>query len=282
METVDLNSWAEFRGTIEDIRQRFGRLQLTDSVSKKNVILFRGHGDAAWCLQTTLERWTDQRLSVHDYMIYADRCSNELESLTGRRWDISSISNLEEKIRANQDSFRVYLPCYEYLVYLRHHGFPSPLLDWTASPYIAAYFAYCDRPPTDRVRVAVYAYIERPHGSKGGVGGHPMISVQGPFVSAHSRHFAQKAWYTTATKYEYEKEKHFFCNHSAVFTMADTNPSLPKNHQDVLFKVTIPASDRLSALQELNDYNINHFTLFQTEDALVKALAIREFDLDDT
>lgn len=42
------------------------------------------------------------------------------------------------------------------------------------------------------------------------------------------------------------------------------------------------SGDRIAALRELgNDCSINHFTLFQSEDALIKALAIREFDLEN-
>jgi hypothetical protein len=65
-----------------------------------------------------------------------------------------------------------------------------------------------------------------------------------------------------------------------VFSADDKDDEALSNEQDLLIKITLPTKVRLPALEELNDYNINHFTLFQTEDALIKALAIREFEVE--
>jgi hypothetical protein len=82
------------------------------------------------------------------------------------------------------------------MAYLRHHGFPSPLLDWSSSPYVAAYFAFAE-PVEDGKNVAIYAYRERGDGGfKIGGNDEPFIRQLGPYVSGPKRHFAQRSQYT--------------------------------------------------------------------------------------
>ena len=276
MQTIKLQSWNEFRRAIEDVRLKYGNFKrpLDNGLvyDRKNRILFRGQSDAAWPLNTTLERKSTQPFDILKYMLLATGCVKELESFTGHRWNTDDYPDLKKGIEETQDSCRICLPHYDYLVYLRQFGFPSPLLDWTESPYIAAYFSYLDTHEAENV--SVYCYIEYPESGKSFSGGEPLITVKGPHVRTHARHFAQKAWYTVATKWKYDEKAHFFCSHELVFDRND-----PK--QDVLIKIELPASDRKQALEELNDYNINHFTLFQSEDSLVKALELKTFDMRD-
>jgi hypothetical protein len=275
MKTIRVSSWDCFDKALEQVRREYGpyRRKLPDGqVFQPNVgILFRGQADHRWKLETTLERRTSAEYDIGRYLARATSAVNELESFTGAKWNVPSWQVLEQEIKDKSGVSTVHLPAYDYLVYLRHHGYPSPLLDWTESPYIAAYFAYLN---AKKNNPAVYCYIERPQLWKDGTGGVPMISLKGPYVSTDKRHFAQKAWYTLSTCWDCAGKRHVFCPHERIFEKND-------QRQDALVKLVLPVGDRIAALGRLSDYNINHFTLFQSEDSLVKALESKHFDQID-
>ena len=61
-EKHDLDSWDDYRGLIQSIRDKYGWLRITEDYSKKNIVLFRGHTDSKWPLKTTLERCISEKL----------------------------------------------------------------------------------------------------------------------------------------------------------------------------------------------------------------------------
>lgn len=277
METIRLKTWEDFAGAIHSVRERYGSYQDPDfpmagqDYERRNTILFRGQADEQWLLSTTLERRATGQFDILKYLECAIRNLSEIESFTGRRWNIPPFRELRKAVETSLACSFAVLPVYDYLVYLRHHGFPSPLLDWTESPYVAAYFGYIEPSDNDR---AIFCFVDNTDGSKGATVGDALITQHGPYVTTDKRHFAQKAWYTICTKRNDQEKCDYFCAHEEAFARDDET-------QDVLIKIVLPATDRRRALLSLNDYNINHFTLFQSEDSLVHAIASRVFDIDD-
>lgn len=266
MEEITAKTWDEFKSAISGFRRRHGRRG-----TAKSTILFRGHENASWTLQTALERVADGRISLPAYLRLALEGKNEIETFSGHDWRLKSWKDVCAELRGDAAS-PVHLPAYAYLVYLRQHGFPSPLLDWSESPYVAAFFAFEARTAADAV--AVYCYSEAPAGMKRVEREDAFIELQGPYVTADKRHFSQKASYTIAVRWDDARKEHFFTPHEDAFRN-------PKN-QDFFLKITMPGALRREVLRELADYNITRFTLLHSEDALVQSLAMRAFDLADT
>ena len=51
--------------------------------------------------------------------------------------------------------------------------------------------------------------------------------------------------------------------------------------QDLLWKFTLPGSIRTEVLRRLDAFNLNAYSLFQTEEKMLETLALREIDLLD-
>jgi hypothetical protein len=155
----------------------------------------------------------------------------------------------------------------EYVAHLRHHGFPSPLLDWSLSPYIAAFFAFRDTVPTAEKR-SIFVYCERPGGVKGGTIGTPMIQPVVWHSPLPRRHFLQQSVYTVCESANDRKWQ--FDSHQKVFDHPNFSP-----RQDFLGRFIIPSTEREKVLGLLDQYNLNAFSLFESEESLLETVWLR-------
>ena len=266
MQELMVNCWEEFEEQLDRLDIARNESASGRPRSSSNEYLFRGHSDSTWLLETTLDRFFSKPLSLFDYYRHAFMASSKIGAFTEVKWNIPSLDEYEQWLRDHDHLSFHDFKAYDYFAYLRHHGFPSPLLDWTQSPYISAFFAF--RSVSTGVKsVAVYAYQEYPGVGKFRSSSAPSIHRLGPYVSAHKRHFLQQSQYTFCTEIVDEAVR--YTKHQSVV-------SRNNQEQDLLWKFIIPVSERRSFLARLNRMNINSFSLFGSEDILVETIALSD------
>lgn len=110
--------------------------------SLPNPYIYRGHSNAAWKLESTLER------------------------LIGAKWDCKAAEKFEVFSMQNfKSKFHLYdrendqpLSKLGWLSIMQHYGVPTRLLDFTESPYVALYFAIEGYDPSCSDDLAIYAF----------------------------------------------------------------------------------------------------------------------------
>jgi len=254
MEKRILTSWEEFEEKIVEINERSRELQDKDQLSRMEYPLFRGHSDSGWHLESTLDR-IQKGMSWSRCLHIIKVVREHVATCTGKKWDLG-----KEEPKSSLGDFDLPIPTYEFMAYLRHNEFPSPLIDWTKSPYIAAYFAFRDiYSKAEYVSIFVY---------RGDImcGGSPSMWILGPSIKTYQTHFLQQSEYSIC--YRKENEEIYFANHEEVKEDIED--------EGVLIRYDIPASERQTVLEKLDSMNITAYSLFGSEPSLMETLALRE------
>ncbi|MEW6536634.1 MAG: FRG domain-containing protein [Candidatus Auribacterota bacterium] len=259
------DTWEDFLDHYKQLKElKENQKKETDSFVDKP--LFRGQANAEWILQTTLERYTKKKLTVDEYFRKIYLVNNYIATCTGKKWDLSDLAeehwSLFEKPRT-----------LEFITYLRQNGFPSPFLDWTYSPYIAIFFAikHCLRESYEEF--AVFAYFGMFGAAKMSTSEAPYIQTLGNAIASDRKHYLQQCAYSFCL----DSSKRVIGNKWKSTFFANHEDSFSKNtrQQDVLFKFILPGCEAPKILEILDEMNINEYSLFESEPALMSTLAQR-------
>jgi hypothetical protein len=270
METCEMKNWEEFEEERRSLESQRAALESKGRGNYVSPVLFRGQGSSDWKLETTWERYRPNppSNSVGYYYRGIFLAKPQIESSTERRWEIPTCDEFLKQLNQQECPTLPELPGYDFWVYLRHFRFPSPLLDWSRSPYVAAFFAFNDVASQPGNRVAIFAYQEYIGEPKRR---HPQaayISTTGPYVRTHMRHVLQQSDYTLGLVRV--PDEWCFASHE---TALDSVP----NQREIMRKFTIPSTDRTKVLRMLDRFNLNAYSLFGSEESLVASVANREF-----
>lgn len=213
--------------------------------------LFRGQGRADWSLSTEIERSTLlDALSVGD-MDSVSRVVANMARQYLERFKELAVPTAPPQSRDFDES--------EWWTLGRHHGLLTPLLDWSRSPYVAAFFAFTQ-------------YSEKiARGSTHGALGVFPSPKANDYVGVWALSYDESLW--VDGEFELVKPLSFGNARQTAQQGVLTQKSYlgvrsleayreGRNRADALTRIEIPATELPTALHDLYLMNINFGTLF--------------------
>ena len=141
--------------------------------------------------------------------------------------------------------------------------FRRPLLDWSRSAFIAAFFAFRDANSKRSNYVAVFEYVGYTNAGKSLRPTEATITQCGTWIGTDKKHFLQQSEYTVCRKKALDGLD--YVSHEEAFERGEKD-------QDILVKYLIPVSERDRVLRKLRHMNINPYSLFESTESLLEYL----------
>lgn len=234
-------------------------LKFKSELGHERKILFRGQTNCEWEIKSSLERHGIEEIECEKYYRIIDRYKPLINPLIATRYERKSTASGYPFDFKEYDKGSWELPEMEYLAYLRHHGFPTPLIDLSRSCFIALFFA-CEDFSQEKVDGKIFLYS--PPQFRIGGDNIPDLRKIGRYIEAGKRHFAQQSEYLIPTVYDSEWK---------FITFKKVIGSQENEH--VLREITISKDIKTKLMKELKEMNINRYTMYLNEDALIKSFA---------
>jgi hypothetical protein len=135
--THDVESWHDFK---RDLLPALFR----NTATELGRFIFRGQASADWTLQTSFDRQ------------FAGESPDDRDRLSEQLLEAFKSECKDHDVPYSED-----MDDDRFLALAQHHGLPTRLLDWTTSPYVAAFFAFNSAISAgameDRTHVAIWA-----------------------------------------------------------------------------------------------------------------------------
>lgn len=222
---VKISNWKFYSTFIQDIMQDY------------KGYVWRGQADSEWLLESSLTRFVKHKknFDIENHL-------NEFKYASRGRRGINSKTELSEN---------------EWWALGQHHGLMSPLLDWSESPFVAAYFSYITeikKKNNERVVYAVHrdvldyltALVKRDSNDE-------FVEFINPLLDENARLVSQRGLFT---KLPIKDDLESWIKRYHKLLGEEYKRSF------ILIKIYLPESNRISALKQLNRMNINSLTLF--------------------
>jgi hypothetical protein len=247
--------WTEHRSdgvlTVKVRKWAFLSACLTKYVQSITNYIYRGQADARWPLLSTLDRalqGTHARLRPR---IEAEHLKHFKLAVRGRRGPHPATYSNEN----------------EWWALGQHNGLASPLLDWTNSPYVAAYFAFISR-DVDTVRERCVFALQAQLVEDFCAGKCEIFGITEPIVPPGGQPLPPDECIERFVPLSDENAR--LVSQGGLFTRGPAGvdyESWVRHHfkgvtKGLMVKFILPTRERTECLQSLNRMNINHLTLF--------------------